>query len=130
MAKIFLYRGKPIEEIQKLPLEEFIKMLPTRQRRTLTRGLTETQKKLLEKIRKHKGMKDKMTRTKVRDMIILPEMVGSKIGVHSGQEYKMIIVTPEMIGHYLGEFVLSRKRVQHGAPGFGATRASKFVPLK
>jgi small subunit ribosomal protein S19 len=126
MAK-YEFRGRPIEEIQKLSLEEFSRMLKSRQRRSLKKGLTETQKKLLERIRKNPG---KLHRTKSREMMILPEMVGTKIGVYSGKEYVSLDITPEMLGHRLGEFVLTRKQVKHSAPGFGATRSSKFVPLK
>jgi small subunit ribosomal protein S19 len=126
MAK-YEFRGRPIEEIQKLSLEEFSRMLKSRQRRSLKKGLTETQKKLLERIRKNPG---KFHRTKSREMMILPEMVGTKIGVYSGKEYVSLDITPEMLGHRLGEFVLTRKQVKHSAPGFGATRSSKFVPLK
>ncbi|MEM2576477.1 MAG: ribosomal protein S19 family protein, partial [Candidatus Bathyarchaeia archaeon] len=39
-------------------------------------------------------------------------------------------IKPEMIGHYLGEFAITNKRVVHGAPGIGASRSSMYVPLK
>ena len=39
-------------------------------------------------------------------------------------------ITTEMIGHYLGEYVITNKRVSHGAPGVGASRSSLYVPLK
>ncbi len=129
MAKKFDFRGKDIEELRAMPMENFLSLLNSRARRTLKRGLTDKQKKLLERVRRFRGQ-DKLIRTRCRDMIILPEMVGAKIGIYSGQEYKSIIITNEMIGHYLGEFSPTRKRVQHSAPGFGATRSSKFVPLK
>lgn len=126
MAK-YEFRGKSFEEIEKLSIEEFAKLLKSRQRRSLTRGLTETQTKLLEKIRKNPG---KFHKTMDRQMIILPEMVGVKIGIYSGREYVSVDIKQEMLGHRLGEFVSTRKRVGHSAPGFGATRSSKFVPLK
>ncbi len=126
MAK-FEFRGKSFEAIKEMNLEEFSMMLKSRQRRSLKRGLTEKQKKLLEKIRKNPK---KFHRTMSRDMIILPEMVGVRIGVHSGKEYVALDIKPEMLGHRLGEFVMTRKTVKHSAPGFGATRSSKFVPLK
>jgi small subunit ribosomal protein S19 len=63
-------------------------------------------------------------------MIVLPEMVGMKIAIHSGKEFMPIDILPEMMGHYFGEFVLTRKKVSHGAAGIGATKSSKFVPLK
>lgn len=126
MAK-FEFRGKSFEEIKDMNLEEYSKMLKSRQRRSLKRGLTENQKKLLEKIRKNPK---KFHRTRSREMLILPEMVGVKIGVYSGKEYVTLEIKPEMLGHRLGEFVMTRKQVKHSAPGFGATRSSKFVPLK
>lgn len=129
MAKKFLYRGKTTEEIDNLTLEEFSKLLNARERRALKRGLTKQEKKLLEKVRKNKG-KDKLIRTHARDMIVLPEMVGAKMGIHNGKEFKMVIIDAAMVGHRLGEFALTRQRVKHSAPGLGATRSSRFVPLK
>jgi len=129
MAKKFSYRGKSIEDLESTTLEDLTELLPARQRRTLKRGLTKQQKKLLENIRHFKG-KDKLIRTHVRDMIILPEMVGTKMGIHNGREWVTVIIDASMIGHYLGEFAQTRKPVKHSAPGLGATRSSKFVPLK
>jgi len=126
MAK-FTFHGKSIEEIKEMNLEEFSLLLKSRQRRTLKRGLPEKQKKLLEKIRKNPK---KFHRTRSREMLVLPEMVGVKIGVHNGKEYVTLDIKPEMLGYRLGEFVMSRKPVKHSSPGFGATRSSKFVPLK
>lgn len=123
--KIFTYRGKTIEELQKMNFNEFIKLLPSRQRRTLQRGFTEPQKKLLEKIKKAKdGLKKKPVRTHCRDMIVLPDMVGMIIYVHSGKTFEPIRVVEEMIGHYFGELIDSRKRIQHSSPGVGATKSS------
>ena len=127
MPREFRYRGKTLEELKKMSLEEFCKLLPSRQRRSLLRGLTERQKKLLEKIRKYP---DKFHRTHERDMVILPEMVGAKIGVYNGKEFVPVVIRPEMIGHRLGEFALTCKKVEHSAPGVGATRGSKHIPLK
>ena len=124
--KIFTYKGKTLEELQKMPLEDFAKLLPSRQRRSLKRGLTNQEKKLLERMRK----KQKPVKTHVRDMIIIPEMVGKKILIHSGKEWITIELKAEMLGHRLGEFAPTRKRVLHSAPGVGATRSSKFLPLK
>jgi small subunit ribosomal protein S19 len=129
MVKKFLYRGKTLEELQEMSLEEFSKLLTARERRALKRGLTKQEKKLLESIRHFRG-KDKLIRTHTRDMVILPEMVGAKLGVHNGKEFHMVIIDASMIGHRLGEFALTRQRVKHSAPGLGATRSSKFVPLK
>ncbi len=132
--KKFRYRGKTLEELLTMPMDEFIKLLPARQRRSLLRGFTPAQRKLLEKIRKARAMikqgKKVVIKTHVRDMIILPEMVGLTIAVYNGKEFIPVKITPEMIGHYLGEFSPTCKRVQHGEPGLKATRSSMFVALK
>jgi small subunit ribosomal protein S19 len=57
-------------------------------------------------------------------------MIGVTINVFSGKEFVPINITPEMVGHYLGEYVMTNKRVVHGAPGVGASRSSLYVPLK
>ena len=126
MAK-FTYKGKSMEEVNNLSLEDFSKLLTSRARRSLKRGLTDTQKKLLEDIRKEPG---KFHRIHCKEMVIVPEMVGSKLGVYNGKEFMTVEIKDYMIGHRLGEFTLTRKQVKHSAPGFGATRSSKFVPLK
>lgn len=131
MPKKFTYRGYSLEELQNLSFEDFAKLLPSRQRRSLNRGLTPMQKKLLERVRAVKeGGGEKVIRTHCRDMIVLPEMVGLKFGVHNGKEFVVFEVKPEMIGHRLGEFSQTRKKVTHGMPGIGATRSSMYVPLK
>jgi small subunit ribosomal protein S19 len=126
MAK-FTYKGKSMEEVNGLSLEDFSKLLTSRARRALKRGLTDTQKKLLEDIRKQPG---KFHRTHCREMVVVPEMMGAKVGVYNGKEFVVVEIKDYMIGHRLGEFTLTRKQVKHSAPGFGATRSSKFVPLK
>lgn len=129
MARKFTFRGKTLEELEKMSLKDFAKLLNSRQRRSLTRGLTVQQKKLLKKIRAAKG-KDVIIRTQVRDMIIIPEMIGVKMGIHNGKEYMTVTIDESKLGRYLGEFAMTRGKVKHSAPGLGATRSSKFVPLK
>jgi len=115
-------------------MDEFINLLPSRQRRSLQRGLNPEQRKLLETIRKAKEAmrsgKNMTVKTHARDMIILPEMVGLTILVHNGKDFVQVEIKPEMIGHYLGEFVITNKPVKHGTPGIGASRSSMYVPLK
>ena len=123
----FYLRGKGIEDIKKMSLEEFSKNIPSRDRRALKRGMPEEQKKLLLEIRKKPTAFHK---THCRDMVIIPELVGQKLGIFNGKEFIQVEVKPEMLGHRLGEFALTRKKVEHSAPGFGATKSSKFVPLK
>jgi len=134
MSRVFTYRGYPLDQIMNMSMDEFIKLLPARQRRSLSRGLTPAQRTLLEKIRKAKKAlaqgKKIIIRTHCRDMVILPEMIGLTIAVYNGKEFVPIEITPEMLGHYLGEFSPTCKRVEHGAPGLRATRSSMYVPLK
>ncbi len=129
--KKFTYRGRSLEELSSMSFEEFLALLPARQRRSISRGFSKIHRTLLERIRRavKEGTK-KSIKTHCRDFIILPEMVGLTMEVYDGKEFQRFEVQPEMIGHYLGEFVLTRKRVQHSAPGVGATRSSKYVPLK
>ncbi len=121
----FTYRGLKVEELKKLNMDEMMALLPSRQRRRLKRGLTKDHRRLLSRV------KDRDTvRTHLRDMIILPEMVGKTIEIYNGKTFNRVEIMPEMVGHYLGEYSLTRARVSHGSAGVGATRSSKFVPLK
>lgn len=126
--KEFTYRGKKIEELQKMDLEEFAKILPSSQRRKLKRGLKEVEKKLIKTAKTHTGHKP--IRTHARDMIILPEFVGKRFAIHNGKDWNIIEVMPEMIGHVIGEFSLTRKKISHSGPGIGATRGTKFTSVK
>ncbi|MDH7506814.1 MAG: 30S ribosomal protein S19 [Candidatus Thermoplasmatota archaeon] len=126
--KEFIYQGLKLEELQKLTIDELMPLLPSRARRTLKRGLTAKQEKLIKDI-EHAGPSIPI-RTHCRNMIILPRFVGHIIQVHNGKEFQRLEIQPEMIGHYLGEFALTRQRVKHTGPGVGATRSSKFMPLK
>ncbi len=134
----FQYMGLSFEELQALSMDEFIKMLPSRKRRSLTRPTywTAKRKKLLEDIRaqirdiREGKKKIKTIRTHLRDMIILPEMVHARIAVHNGKDFTEFIIHPDQIGHIFGEFALTTRLVKHGSPGMGATKSSLYIPLK
>ncbi|MDS0220916.1 30S ribosomal protein S19 [Haloarcula sp. S1AR25-5A] len=128
----FSFRGHTLDELQEMELEEVAELLPARQRRSIERGLTEEKHKLLEKAREagEEETANDPIRTHLRDMPVVPEMVGLTFAVHDGQNFERVNVEPEMLGHYLGEFQLTRSSVEHGQAGIGATRSSKFVPLK
>ncbi|MGA3291405.1 MAG: 30S ribosomal protein S19 [Candidatus Bathyarchaeia archaeon] len=134
MPKEFSYRGHNLSSLIGMSMDEFINLLPSRQRRSLQRGLTPEQRILLEKLREAKEAqkqgKEVNLKTHVRDLIILPEMVGIKIQIHNGKEFVNVEIKPEMISHYLGEFAITNKPVRHGTPGIGASRSSMYVPLK
>ncbi|MBI1978889.1 MAG: ribosomal protein S19 family protein [Candidatus Aenigmarchaeota archaeon] len=135
MAKEFALRGKTWDEVSGMTIEEFARLLSSRERRTLRRGLTEMQKKLLEKIKK---TPDKFHKTHLRGMIILPEMVGKKFGVYKGgaaegdksNKWVTLSVTPQMVGFRLGDFASPIKRVQHSAPGIGASKSTKHASMR
>ena len=131
MVKAVNYKGKTTEELQKLSTDELFALLNARQRRSLKRGLSDNKKKLIGEIKLAKEGKNKNPiKTHQRDLIILPYMVGVTMNVFSGKEFTPITISPEMIGHYIGEYVITNKRVSHGAPGVGASRSSLYVPLK
>ncbi len=119
------WRGLTEEEVKKLSFEEFLKLIPSRERRSLKRGLTYSQKRLLEKLKN----KDKV-KTHARELVILPEMLGKTILVYNGKSFVEVRVTLEMLGHRLGEYSLTRKLVKHQAPGVGATRSSAHMSVR
>jgi small subunit ribosomal protein S19 len=124
--KEFLYRGLNLEQLQSLPLEEFVEMLPARSRRSIRRGMIQKNQRFF----KHLDRGDEVIKTQSREIIILPKMVGRKIAIHDGRAFQELTIVPEMIGHLVGEFALTRKEVKHTGVGVGATRSSKFMPLK
>jgi len=123
--KEFKYRGLSLEELQALDLKSFAALIPSRARRTLLRGKSHQEESMLKKLRKGKSPK-----THARDVVIVPEMVGKTIQVHTGKTFERIEIQPEMVGHFLGEFALTRKRVGHSSPGVGATRSSANASVK
>jgi len=131
LPKEFRYRGKSLEELNSMSTEALLELLPSRARRSLNRGVSEEKRKLLEDARAMKdGKLEGEIKTHARDMIILPTMVGLTIAVHNGREFVPLAIKPEMIGRYLGEYVITNKKVVHGTPGIGASRSSLYVPLK
>lgn len=124
--KEFTYRGKNLQELQAMSINELMGFLPARARRSLKKGLTDNHKVVLKKVKKG----DKDLKTHCRDMVVLPEMVNSTIKVFNGKEFQPVTIQPEMIGHFLGEFALTRKPVRHNAPGIGATKSSSNISVK
>ena len=131
MVKAFTYRGLSQKELEELPLDKLLKLFPARIRRSLTRGINDGKRKLIGEIKAAKEGKLKTPiNTHLRDLIILPSMIGTTVNVFSGKEFVPVTITSEMVSHYLGEYVITNKRVSHGAPGVGASRSSLYVPLK
>lgn len=122
----FTYRGFRMDDLRAMGRSELVPLMPSRARRKVIRGLTRGEEYLLTQFRKGDGS----IRTHLRDMIIMPEMVGRSVEIHNGKEFTKVELQPESIFHYLGEFALTRRKVSHGSAGIGATRSSKYVPLK
>lgn len=126
MAKEITFRGKSLAEVKQMSLKEFSGIIPARQRRSLIRGLSDEKKKFLAKV----GKKSGKIETHLRDMIIVPAMLDKLIMVHTGKEFVPVKIEPDMLGHYLGEFAPTRRRVAHHAPGIGATKSSSSLSVK
>ena len=131
MVREFTYRGLSQKELEKLSLDKLLELFPARIRRSLTRGINDNKRKLIGEIKAAKEGKLKTPiNTHLRDLIILPFMIGTTVNVYSGKEFVPVTITSEMVSHYLGEYVITNKRVNHGAPGVGSSRSSLYVPLK
>jgi small subunit ribosomal protein S19 len=135
LVREFRFRGLNVDQLKNLSIEALLPLLNARQRRSLDKRvgkyMNDEKRKLRERIKNvRQGNSNETIRTHVRDMIILPDMVGITINIHNGKDFSPITIKPEMIGHYLGEYSITNKRVQHGAPGVGASRSSLYVPLK
>ena len=131
----FSFRGVDLDALLDMPMDELVNLFDARVRRCFKRGLNRKPLALIKKLRKAKleaapGEKPEPVRTHLRNMIIVPEMIGSVIGVYNGKTFNQVEIKPEMIGHYLAEFSISYKPVKHGRPGIGATHSSRFIPLK
>jgi small subunit ribosomal protein S19 len=125
VQKEFTYKGRSVDELKKMSLAEFSMIAKSDARRKIRR-LTDDDKKLIKKVEKSQ----KPVKTHNRDMIIVPIFVGKTIMIYDGKSYQPLMVMPEMIGHWLGEYALTRKKVQHNAPGIGATRSSSSMSVK
>jgi small subunit ribosomal protein S19 len=122
----FTYRGFTIDELKAKGINELLPLMPSRPRRKVVRGFSRGEETLLAKVRSG----DEKVRTHLREMLVMPEMIGKTIEIYNGKEFIKVEFQPESVFHYLGEFALTRKKISHGSAGIGATRGSKYVPLK
>ncbi|MFA6088958.1 MAG: ribosomal protein S19 family protein [Candidatus Woesearchaeota archaeon] len=123
--KEFTYRGKTVADMQGLSETEFMKLITARERRTIKRGYNPSGKLTLLKIQKKK-----VAKTRSREVVITPNMIGKTISVHRGNSYTELSIFEDMIGHRLGEFVMCNKKVTHGKAGLGSTGGSKTETRK
>uniref|UniRef100_A0A1I8MY38 40S ribosomal protein S15 n=1 Tax=Musca domestica TaxID=7370 RepID=A0A1I8MY38_MUSDO len=126
--KKYTYRGVDLDQLLDMPNNQLVELMHSRARRRFSRGLKRKPMALIKKLRKAKkeappNEKPEIVKTHLRNMIVVPEMTGSIIGVYNGKDFGQVEVKPEMIGHYLGEFVLTYKPVKHGRPGIGPPTA-------
>ncbi len=123
------FRGKTIDELRAMSLQDFAKLCTSRARRALLKNGVD--KKLIKKLEGQKNSaKPKIIKTHKRDLIVVPAMVGYKLSVYKGKDWEQIEVSTRMLGHYLGEFALTRKKLQHGKAGIGATKSSTAVTAR
>ena len=122
------YRGKNLEELKVLDTREFAKLLKARGRRALMRNFNVIEN-FVKRCEKKKA-KTKAIKTHLRDLIIVPKLVGMTIHIYNGQKFVPVRIIEEMVGHRLGEFALTRKGVKHGAAGVGATKSSAALSVK
>jgi len=131
----FTFRGVDLDQLLDMTTEQLMPMLTCRLRRRLKRGLNRKAMAFTKRLRKAKKEataleKPACVKTHLRNVVILPDMIGSIVGVYNGKTFNQVEIKPEMIGHYLGEFSITYKPVKHGRPGIGATHSSRFIPLK
>ena len=108
-----------------MSITELARLMPSNERRKINR-LNDDEKKFIDKVQASK----KPVKTHLRSMMILPFMVGKIIMVYDGKTFQPVGIIGEMIGHRLGEYALTRKKVQHNAPGIGATKSSASLSVK
>ncbi|CDR98730.1 hypothetical protein [Sporisorium scitamineum] len=130
----FTYRGIELDALLDMSNEDFMQLVHARARRKFQRGLKRKPMGLIKRLRKAKAEappneKPATVKTHLRDMIVVPEMIGSMIGIYTGRFFVNTEIKPEMVGHYLGEFAMTYIPTRHGAKGKGAT-VDRFLPIR
>ncbi|EGV62692.1 ribosomal protein S15 [Yamadazyma tenuis] len=130
--KTFSYKGVDLKELLEMPTEEFTQLCSARVRRRFSRGLGSKPMGLITKLRAAKlaavpNEKPPVVKTHLRNMIIVPEMIGSVVGVYNGKVFNNVEIKPEMVGKYLGEFSITYTPVRHGKSG---NASSRFIPIR
>jgi small subunit ribosomal protein S19 len=125
-VKIFKFKGKTLEELKAMSIQDFAQLVKARKRRSLLRGINNKTPKILTKVENGRSK----LRTHRRDVIVTPALIGKSIEVYNGQKFVQVNITEEMLGHYLGEFSQTRRVAQHKGVGVGATKSSKHMGTK
>ena len=114
------FRGKNIEDLKKIDVREFSKLVKSRTRRTILRNYDVIEafiKKCDERTLKNKPIK-----THDRSLVVTPKMIGKTIGIHNGKEFVKVVIIEEMLGHRLGELAMTRRIAKHTSVGGGAKK--------
>ncbi len=133
--KKFTFKGLELEQVLDLKNEELMNFVCARARRRMKRGIGRKPNALVKKLRKAKAEAGPLDRpepvkTHLRNMIIVPDMVGSQVAVYNGKIFNIVMITADMVGMYLGEFSITYRPVRHGRPGLSEGKSARFIPLK
>lgn len=93
----FTYRGVDLDQLLDLTSDNLMELVHARARRRFSRGLKRKPLALIKKLRKAKKEalpmeKPDVVKTHLRNMIVVPEMIGSVIGVYNGKTFNQIEV--------------------------------------
>lgn len=93
----FTYRGVDLDQLLDMQSDNLMELVHARARRRFSRGLKRKPLALIKKLRKAKKEappmeKPEVVKTHLRNMIVVPEMIGSVIGVYNGKTFNQIEV--------------------------------------
>lgn len=114
-SKDKFFRGRNVEELRSVDTREFAKLVKSRERRTILRNY-DVIEAFVKKV-EAQSARGKMPKTHDRAIVIVPRMIGKRIGVYNGKEFLKIDITHDMLGHRLGEFAMTRKIAKHTSLG-------------
>merc|ERR1712039_637494 len=128
----YSYRGVDLDKLLDMSNQDLMELFRARQRRKFSRGIKRKPISLLKKTKRETAYGDKpeAVKTHLRNMVIVPEMIGSVVGVYNGKQYINVEIKPDMVGHYLAEFSITYKPTKHGRAGGGGKGGASFIPLK
>ncbi|MBN2881663.1 ribosomal protein S19 family protein [Candidatus Woesearchaeota archaeon] len=118
VVKIFKFHGKTADEVKNLSEDEFLKLIPSRSRRSILRGLSDEQQAFMRKLEKGKDNIE----THLRDLVVVPKMIGKTIKIHNGKEFVPVLILPDHLGYFFGELALTRKKANHSKTGVGSKK--------
>ena len=110
-------------------------LLNSRQRRSLDKRLStymnDEKRKFREELKlSREGKLKGQLKTHLRDMIILPDMIGLNVLVHNGKEFVSFTIEQKWWVIILENMQLQIKEFSMESPGVGSSRSSLYVPLK